>query len=126
MWYTIGDKYAQHLAGCEPMNRELSGITRFSKPASETAISVVGFHLLDRRERMIPSKEELERLEQYVQNMQNLWEVATDLAALNESLEDFRDIMKDLQRLKLPTANQMQAAEKHLENLQAIEELAEV
>ena len=75
---------------------------------------------------MIPSEEEVNRMERYAEAVQALVTAMQELTEQNESLEDFRDILKDLQRLKLPTAGQMQAAEKHLETLQAIEELAEV
>ena len=75
---------------------------------------------------MIPSEEEVCRLERFAEAMQALAEAAGELTALNESLEEFRDIAKELARLKLPTGSQMQAIAQHLENLQAVEELAEV
>ena len=75
---------------------------------------------------MIPSEEEVTRLERFAEAMQALADAAGELTAQNESLEEFRDTVKELARLKLPTGSQMQAIATHLENLQAIEELAEV
>lgn len=66
--------------------------------------------------------EDISLLERYVESAQNLAEAIQTLTEQNESLEDFRDILKELQRLKLPSVGQMQAIAQHLENLQTIEE----
>jgi len=68
------------------------------------------------------TEEDVDRLERYTEAMQNLAEAVQTLTEQNESLEDFRDITKELTRIKLPTGSQMQAIAQHLENLQAIEE----
>jgi len=69
--------------------------------------------------------EEVELIERYTEAMQNLAEAVQTITEQNESLEDFRDILKELARIKLPTGSQIQAIAQHLENLQAIEELTE-
>jgi len=82
--------------------------------------------LIAKEATLIPTEEEVCRLERFAVAAQSLADACGELTALNESLEDFRDIVKELARLKLPTSSQMQAIATHLENLQAVEELAEV
>ena len=74
---------------------------------------------------MIPSEEEVSRMERFAEATQAIADAFGELMTLSESLEDFRDILKEVARLKLPTGSQMQAIAQHLENLKAVEELAE-
>jgi|GEM_PF-4962742 len=67
---------------------------------------------------MIPSESEVTRLERYV-------EAARELVDLKDDLAECLETVKELQNYPLPTQSQIQAAARHLEELQAIEELAE-
>lgn len=68
---------------------------------------------------MTVTQEEVDRLEKYVGLMQEVVDLKDDLAECLETL-------KELQAFKLPTHDQIQATARHLEELQAIEDLSEV
>ena len=67
---------------------------------------------------MIPTEEEVARLERYV-------EASRELVDLKDELAECLEIVKELKDYPLPTQSQIQATAQHLEDLQAVADLVD-
>ena len=67
---------------------------------------------------MVPSEEEVARLERCV-------EAARELVDLKDELAECLETVKELKDYPLPTQSQIQATARHLEELQAIADMAD-
>ncbi len=67
---------------------------------------------------MIPTEEEVARLERYV-------EAARELVDLKDELSECLDTVKELKDYPLPTQSQIQATAQHLEDLQAVADMVD-